>query len=63
MQHRPRTNQELKRMQQGSDGGHDELSLFGMACNLNRRKAYSVSGSYSAPERIDRVIHEYVLAA
>ncbi len=47
MQHRPRTNQELKRMQQGSDDGHDELSLFGMACNLNRRKAYSVSGSHN----------------
>ena len=34
-------------MQQGSDDGHDKSSLFGMACSLNRHKAYSVSGSHS----------------
>jgi hypothetical protein len=34
-------------MQQGSGDGHDESSLLGMACNLNRHKAYRVSGSHN----------------
>ena len=35
-----------ERIAAGGDDGHDESSLFGMACNLNRHNTYRVSGSH-----------------
>ena len=46
MQRRARTNQELERVEHRNDDGHDESSLVGTACNLNRHNAYRVSGSH-----------------
>ena len=34
-------------MEQRNNDGHDESSLIGMACNLNRHKAYRVSGGHT----------------
>jgi hypothetical protein len=47
VQRRARTNQEPQRLEQRNDDKHDESSLFGMACRLNRRNMYRVSGSHS----------------
>jgi hypothetical protein len=46
VQRRARTNQEPQRLEQRNDDTHDESSLFGMACRLNRRNMYRVSGSH-----------------
>jgi hypothetical protein len=47
VQCRARTNQETKRVEKRDDDGHDESSVFGTACNLNRHKAYRVLGRHN----------------
>jgi len=42
-----RTDQQPERVQERNDDGHDESSLFGSACNLNRDKTYRVFGRHS----------------
>jgi len=52
VQSRARTDQQPERVEERNDEGHDEPSLFGTACNLNRHKAYRVFARHNR-ERCD----------